>query len=869
MTRSNFFRNLSIGNKLGVGFGVTGLLFVIVFFQYYATLSTTLDSYDFLRTEYGNRQNHFMNIHRFMLEARRSEKDFLARKDITYVERVIKFVELAQNEANQLEKLQKPVSGRSGTQIAEIMRGLLDKYLNSFQEIVEAWKIQGLDPESGLQGGFRKAAHQMETILFDFDVAQLVINLGELRRNEKDFVVRGKPKYVTQFADLAGSFKESIASSSMNNVLKEQLGDALTAYQSAFDAFVTARHKEILSQLEEPVYLQMSEKARAIETVLHAYYIPSIWQNLLMMRRHEKDYLLRGHEKYIVQLQSLVTLIVKNVQDSKIPQEKKDVILDQLKDYKDNFIYLTSQNNRIKELDVKMREAVHQMEPIIEENVAEATTQMQLLEAKTRTDSQTRSNIALIIALGAGILVIFFAVLITRQITGPLATLNAFVKKVATGDLQVAVDFNREDEIGQLGRAMSYMVGSLRDLLINMRNNALELEKAAIDLAAVSTQLTGNANNMLQQASTTAASVEELSATMIQIASSAEEAHANLHDIASWTTLASNHINDVTMAAQDTCGILSQVAEVSEHASSQLSSIADGAMRANQSVLSALSSIQDVTSSFVGVRERCAFADSHSTQASEYIQTSQDVMTQLAQSAQEIGTVVDIINSIAEQTNMLALNASIEAAGAGDAGKGFAVVANEVKELSRQTGRATQMIHDQAFAIKQQSSDVVDGIQDVIRLIEGIALANSEILDAVHAQFSAAEAVTLSMEITAGETNEVTANLNATVAKTADTSTQIIQVFSSMLTVSAQMNDASQGMVGVTRNVHEASLGAGEITRNISEASYATSEIAHSMSAVNEGAMQIQAASTVLDQRTGHLIEMAISLKGLVAQFKI
>ncbi|MEO5364668.1 MAG: methyl-accepting chemotaxis protein, partial [Magnetococcus sp. DMHC-8] len=92
-------------------------------------------------------------------------------------------------------------------------------------------------------------------------------------------------------------------------------------------------------------------------------------------------------------------------------------------------------------------------------------------------------------------------------------------------------------------------------------------------------------------------------------------------------------------------------------------------------------------------------------------------MQKLGVSAQEIGKVVAVISNIAEQTNILALNASIEAAGAGEAGKGFAVVANEVKELARQTSEATRMISEKIGQIQETTTAAGVATQQVGEII--------------------------------------------------------------------------------------------------------------------------------------------------------
>ena len=149
-------------------------------------------------------------------------------------------------------------------------------------------------------------------------------------------------------------------------------------------------------------------------------------------------------------------------------------------------------------------------------------------------------------------------------------------------------------------------------------------------------------------------------------------------------------------------------------------------------------------------------------EAVDQVTRTNATVSTLSEAATQIGDVVKLIQDIAEQTNLLALNATIEAARAGEAGKGFAVVASEVKNLANQTGRATEEISNKISTVQNVSIEAANAIRTIGTTIESINNISGIISDAVKQQTSA--------------TKEISSNVQQVYAGTSEVSSSIVKV---------------------------------------------------------------------------------------------
>ena len=329
-------------------------------------------------------------------------------------------------------------------------------------------------------------------------------------------------------------------------------------------------------------------------------------------------------------------------------------------------------------------------------------------------DAVMTTTTSVIIILAIIIAMIFWA---TQMITKPLTKLTYIMRDIASGDgdLTQKIEIKSNDEVGQLAHHMNTFIDKLRAMMLNTAAQAEQLSQAASQLKIVSQKTNDEIQQEKQQVDSVSAAVTEMASTVMEISRNAQH-----------TNNAAEEVQTITV---------------------------DGTKRSTQaqSVMTALAS--------------------HIGEASK-------VVAGLEQESGNIGAVVDVINSIAEQTNLLALNAAIEAARAGEQGRGFAVVADEVRSLASRTQESTddirnmisrlQQIAQQASTMMQQGQERAEGsveqTQIVLQALQDIAQSVTNVQDQSHQIATSTEQQT----VVAEDINNSLAAINHLVNSTAD-----------------------------------------------------------------------------------------------------
>jgi methyl-accepting chemotaxis protein len=301
------------------------------------------------------------------------------------------------------------------------------------------------------------------------------------------------------------------------------------------------------------------------------------------------------------------------------------------------------------------------------------------------------------------VLVCFAGYVLATKISSPIRSAVDVFQKIAQGDLTARAKIDSADEVGQLGKAANDMIDRLRLLVSEIKNNALGLNKSSEVLARTSEDLAVGTESVNERSNVVASAGEELSVNISQMSESANQ-------MAGSTSMLASSIEEMSVSINEVAKNCSQSSKI---------------------------------------------ADKANVRAKDTIQGMQG----LSEATKEISSVVDFISNIADQTNLLALNATIEAASAGEQGRGFAVVANEVKELARQSAKATEEITKKIQDIQQRSGVTVEAINEVAGVIEEVTKISSSIAAAVEEQSATVNNISKTISTVSSSTKVLAQNV--------------------------------------------------------------------------------------------------------------
>ena len=474
-----------------------------------------------------------------------------------------------------------------------------------------------------------------------------------LRRHEKDFLARGDEKYVSRFEDVA---QRIIEQQSALDAMFIESGVEVKMFSNLTTLFGDYRNKFVeLVDAKKAMGLshdqglegQLRSAVHDIETALKTLDQPAIMVTMLQLRRHEKDFMLRLDAKYIERFDTTISTLTSQLQSAQISNREKQSLTNLAEVYRSKFSDYVAQQQRI---------GLSSEEGILGEMRRTIHQTETKLEAMVSSMSQQTESLLtrvewLITSLFVVIAVIASLVAwrVGASINRPLAVIREAMLEIdRSRDLSLRVTYQGKDEIGDVARSINQMLEGFQKVVGSVNETVLNMKQQTQQLSQTAERTAKDAERQRDETDMVAASVAQMVGTIEDISRNMEVA-----------------------------------ADKSQNAQQ---SVSDGQAR----VTSAVSLVNNL---------------------SGQLQSSVLSAQELAKESESIGTVLNVIQDIAEQTNLLALNAAIEAARAGEQGRGFAVVADEVRALASRTHDATVEISDIISSLQQRTQSIVTIMQ--------------------------------------------------------------------------------------------------------------------------------------------------------------
>ncbi|WP_300161673.1 methyl-accepting chemotaxis protein [Solidesulfovibrio sp.] len=457
-------------------------------------------------------------------------------------------------------------------------------------------------------------------------------------------------------------------------------------------------------------------------------------------------------------------------------ENKKEVgdVQQALGRYKEAMTAFDADVAALDELAVKRNQAGAEIEELAKDMAKAGMANTQHLADAAASDLGTAnivmvSGLAMALLLGVGV-----AVVLTRAITRPILSSVAFADKVAGGDLDGVLDVHQGDEVGRLADSLRTMVERLKERIreadARSAEAAEEARKAreAMDRAEAAQREAAAQRDAMLTAAVTLQEVAQATAT------ASEELSAQIEQAASGAARQSQSAGETATAMEEMNSTVLEVAKNASMAAGTAEQAKDKALQGKEVV--------------DGVVKGIGTVQSHAREL-------QQDMEALGERAKGIGAIMNVISDIADQTNLLALNAAIEAARAGEAGRGFAVVADEVRKLAEKTMTATKEVGDAVSGIQQGTAGNVDKVKktvgtiaDTTRLATQSGEALNEIVslaDMVASQIQSIATASEQQSATSEEINRSIEDINRISMEASDGMRQSAQAVAGMAEQSA------------------------------------------------------------------------------------
>jgi methyl-accepting chemotaxis protein len=562
------------------------------------------------------------------------------------------------------------------------------------------------------------------------------VEVLQARRQEKNFTLRREEQY-------AGKTREHIAKAAATvSAIAEidpDMGDQcakavkqLKEYESLFGQLVKTETTVGLSE-KDGIRWQFIVAAREVEQEFKDIKDKDMTIVLLQMRRQEKNFIERGTKEYLDRYLNHLAQFRKALET--LPDDsKRTSVVKALDTYDKAFAAYIDFQGKLKGINEEMIANGRRLEPIIDELRDHYTAEYDHIQSRT-------DLLVLAIELAAAGFTALLAFMAISSVMRPLVALQRFSRAVASGDLETRPQGVFVGEFRELAGDMSSMVEGLKRQIAETRDKEHEAMAAATKAETamrLAQEQEAKAKGIWERMLATGRKAERISE---HLASSSEQLSAMITQVKRGASVQNERMSETATAMEQMNATVLEVAKNAGRASENARGARDKAKGGADMVRQAVDAIAQVNAQTDVMRSG---------------------MEDLGRQVNAIGQIMNVITDIADQTNLLALNAAIEAARAGDAGRGFAVVADEVRKLAEKTMTATKEVETSIQSIQRATKQSIERVEeaasavvrstelanssghaqeDILRLVEDSSLQVESIASAAEEQSAASEQI--------------------------------------------------------------------------------------------------------------------------------
>ena len=479
----------------------------------------------------------------------------------------------------------------------------------------------------------------------------------------------------------------------------------------------------------------------------------------------------------------------------------------------------------------------------------------------------------------------------------PIQEMVKTAGRMAAGDLSAAVEVKGRSELDKIGSALNTMSLSLKEMLRKIRATSTGLggamhlvggaarkmshgaqaqQEASDQTATVVSQMVASIKSVAENAAEMSNAASNASSSAYEVASSNEEVARNTGALAASVEETASSIGEMIASIKQVSENTDAVAASAEQTSSSITQMSASVKEVEQRALESARLAEKVSEDASG-RGMAAAAEAIKGMQNikQTVEATAAVVNRLGNRSQEIGQILKVIDEVTDQTGLLALNAAILAAQAGERGKGFAVVAEEIKDLAERTASSTQEIAAVIASVREETAQSVQAIGRGLKAVEtGVSLVQvtDDVLRQVADSSRRSADMARAIERTTAEQAKGVAQITDTSINIAGQIEQIARALQEQRSNSERIAQAAEQMRENTRQVknatQEQTTGSRQIADAVESVTVQAARVAHATSEQNTGMQQIIEAISRIQMITQDTVDVSVEMEMAVEAIK-